>query len=210
MRVISKNALKIVYFRNVPCSVTSQRLQPQLLPKRSSTMTADLSACGSTSSFEEALLYSVKRLKLHSKVSLKPEQRIEAVYDRSDVFVWLPTGFGKSLCFQTLPFVMDHKLALVGSQKSSAVLVVSPLVALMVDQVRSLRSCGVKASIITSGTGIGKEFLSSETSLTTDSLFYCAPEALVTSKWRDLLEKPEISSRIVAVVVDEAHCVSKW
>ena len=158
MRVISTNPLKIVYFRKFLCSVTSQYHILQVLTKRSSIMAVDLSVYGSTSSFEEALLYSVKRLKLQSKVSLKPEQRmaIEAVYDRSDVFVWLPTGFGKSLCFQTLPFVMDHKLALVGSQKSSAVLVISALVALMVDQVRSLRSCGVNASIITSGTGIGK------------------------------------------------------
>ena len=100
------------------------------------------SVCSSTSSFEEALLYSLSTLKLESTVSLKPEQRmaIEAVYTGSDVSVWLPTGFGKSLCFQTLPFVMDHKLGLVGTQNSNAVLVVSPLVALMVDQVRSLRS----------------------------------------------------------------------
>ena len=86
-------------------------------------------ACSSTSSFEEALLYSLSTLKLESTVSLKPEQRkaIQAVYAVSDVFVWLPTGFGRSLCFQTLPFLMDHKLGLVGMQKSSAVLVVSPL-----------------------------------------------------------------------------------
>ena len=145
-------------------------------------------------------------------MSLKPEQRmaIQAVYAGSDVFVWLPTGFGKSLCFQTLPFLMDHKLGLVGTQKSSAVLVVSPLVALMVDQVRSVRSCGVKSSITTSEAGIAREFRSTEASFTSDSLLYCAPEALMQSKWRDVLRKHAVSSRIVAVVVDEAHCVSKW
>ena len=119
-------------------------------------------ASSSTSNIEEALLYALRMLKLESRVSLKAEQRmaIEAIYSRNDVFVWLPTGYGKSLCYQTLPFVMDHKLSQVGTQKSSAVLVVSPLVALMVDQVRSLRSRGVKSSIITSESGIARDLLS--------------------------------------------------
>ena len=63
---------------------------------------------------------------------------VKAVYEGNDVFVWLPTGFGKSLCYQILPFVFDHKLGLIGSGMSSAVLVVSPLVSLMVDQVQKL------------------------------------------------------------------------
>ena len=44
----------------------------------------------------------------------------------------------------------------------------------------------------------------------TAAQFFCAPEALDASKWRDTIAKPEFSSRVVAVVVDEAHCVSKW
>ena len=43
-----------------------------------------------------------------------------------------------------------------------------------------------------------------------DRVFFCAPEALVTSKWRDAFEESKFSDRIVAIVVDEAHCVSKW
>ena len=54
---------------------------------------------------------------------------MEAVYN---VFVRLPTGYEKSLCYQALPFIVAFKLGLVGSQKHSLVLVVSPLVALMV------------------------------------------------------------------------------
>ena len=68
-------------------------------------------------SFSEALRFSLEALKLESQASLKPEQRmaIQAVYEGNDVF-----GFGKSLYFKTLPFV---KLRLVGTEKSSAVLV---------------------------------------------------------------------------------------
>ena len=64
-------------------------------------------------------------------IDLKEEQE-RAVYDEKDVFVWLPTGFGKSVCFQTLPFLFDCKLGLVGSSRNSVVLVVVPLIALMI------------------------------------------------------------------------------
>ena len=43
-----------------------------------------------------------------------------------------------------------------------------------------------------------------------DNLFFTAPEAVTTAKWRDVLEREQFSSRIVAISVDEAHCVSKW
>ena len=59
---------------------------------------------------------------------------IEAVYDRKDVFVWSPTGFGKILYFQVLSFVTDHKLGLIGTEKTCSVSIISPLVALMMDQ----------------------------------------------------------------------------
>ena len=59
-----------------------------------------------------------------------------SVFIRADIFVWLPTGFGKTVCFEVLPFMFDMKL----SRVDSLVVVVSPLVSLMIDQVRSLRS----------------------------------------------------------------------
>ena len=87
------------------------------------------------------------------ELQLKTEQRsaIESVYRGKDIFVWLPTGFGKSMCYQTLPFVFDSKLDRVNSQSGSVVLVVSTLIALMVDQVVSLRGRGVNAAVITTG-----------------------------------------------------------
>lgn len=133
-----------------------------------------------------------------------------SVYDGEDVFVCLPTGFGKSICFHTLPFVFDFKLQ-TGSRKS-IVVVVSPLIALMADQVRNLRDRGVKAVVVSSSSrdGISKEFLATESTLASASIIFCSPEALVLAKWRDALEKPDVSDRICAVAVDEAHCISKW
>ncbi len=96
-----------------------------------------------------------------------------------------------------LSIPMDHKLGLAGTSKSSSVLVVYPLVALMVDQVKTLRSRGVKSSIITSGSDLAKPLLATESSLCTDSMLFCAPEALVLRKWRDALDDPAVSERIV-------------
>ena len=106
-----------------------------------------------TSSFHEALTYAQEMLGC-PELALKEEQKlaIHAIYSGSDVFVWLPTGFGKSMCFHYLPFVFDYKLELVSASKRSVVVVVvAPLVALMVDQVQSLRAKGVEAAIVSSG-----------------------------------------------------------
>ena len=143
-----------------------------------------------------------------SSVALKCEQLlcIKHIYERNDVFLWLPTGFGKSLCYEVLPFVFDDKLG----RSNSVVIVVSPLISLMLDQVRSLRSRSVRAAIMSSGSKIDKEFLVTDEDIRKCSLLFCAPEAIDTSKWRNMIAKPEFSSRVVAIVVDEAHCVSKW
>ena len=167
-----------------------------------------------TSSFQEALTYALEMLGC-PELALKEEQKlaIHAIYSGSDVFVWLPTGFGKSMCFHTLPFVFDYKLELVSASKRSVVVVVAPLVALMVDQVQSLRAKGVEAAIVSSGGREGRvagDLLASEDTLDSASLLFCSPEALLQDRWLDALEKQGFSNRVRAVIVDEAHCVSKW
>ena len=80
--------------------------------------------------------YALSSLQM-SHLSLKPEQQpsIEAIYmyEGHDVFVWLP----KSLCYQALPFLMDSKRGFANTEKRSAVFVVSPLLTLKIDQVKS-------------------------------------------------------------------------
>ena len=96
--------------------------------------------------------------------------------------MWLPTGYGKSVCYECLPFLYDMKL--------SVVLVVSPLVSLMVDQVSSLRSRGVPAAILSSQGSIDKSLLATEGDLSNPSLFsllFATPEALIrVEKWQKI------------------------
>ena len=104
-------------------------------------------ASSSDFGFSQCVFYALSQLQM-ADISLKKEQRssMEAICNGHDVFVWLPTGYGTSLCYQALPFIMDCKRGLVGLQERSLVLVVSPLIALMVDQVTSLRKRGVNCS----------------------------------------------------------------
>lgn len=122
--------------------------------------------------------------------------------------MWLSTGFGKSLCYDTLPFLYDWKLGRVDSQSRSLVLVILPLMSLMVDQVLSLRC--LKAAIITSGDSVDAKLLAREDDLRKYSLLVSAAEALVGSRWRETLTEPVISDRIVSVVISETPCVSHW
>ena len=98
--------------------------------------------------------------------------------------------------------------------QKSADVVVSPLIVLMVDQVRSLRGRDVEAVIIFSGSRecsvVDKEFLATVENLRSARLIFTSSEALAYSKWRQALENPVVSSRVGSVIIDEAHCVSKW
>ena len=91
--------------------------------------------------FDECLAYAMKCIGKDG-VYINDEQKepIKNVYEGMDVFVWLPTGYGKSVCYECLPFLFDMKLDRHTSEHGrSVVLIVSPLVSLMVDQVSSLR-----------------------------------------------------------------------
>ena len=132
----------------------------------------------------------------------RPGQRpvIEALLEGRDALAVLPTGGGKSLCYQ-LPALMREGL----------VLVVSPLVALMEDQVRQLRARAIPAACLHAGmTPEDRQQvwrLLAEGSL---RLLYLAPERLQSSQIRDLILSAHTLGRLVALAVDEAHCISAW
>jgi len=125
------------------------------------------------------------------------------VEERRDVFINLPTGFGKSLLYQALPLVFDLTL----KQPGHIVVVVSPLISLMDDQVSYLRELGLKACNITSlEDGERSRVVNGEY-----SLVYGSPEAwLKNEHWRSMLTNSVYARKLCAIAVDEAHVVRQW
>jgi ATP-dependent DNA helicase RecQ len=113
-----------------------------------------------------------------------------------DALVLMPTGGGKSLCYQ-LPALL----------RTGTALVVSPLIALMQDQVAALRQLGVRAAFLNS-TLDGREINACEKALRAGELdlLYVAPERLMMPRMLELLGE----ARIALFAIDEAHCVSQW
>ena len=134
---------------------------------------------------------------------LRPQQKEALLYflRGSDVFVSLPTGSRKSLCFSLLPGIFDT----VRSTRGSLVIVICPIQALMRDQAAIYNSKGLS-------TVIGSEQGSQDLVMCGEAqLLYMSPETLLTDKeWRDILESPIVQDNLVALVVDEAHCIKKW
>ncbi len=121
---------------------------------------------------------------------------VEHVAAGNDALVLMPTGGGKSLCYQ-IPSLL----------REGCGIVVSPLIALMQDQVEALRQLGVRAAYLNS-TLDGGEASRIERSLLAGELdlLYVAPERLLTASFLSLLER----SKIALFAIDEAHCVSQW
>src|SRR2546425_4532961 len=124
------------------------------------------------------------------------EQIIRDALSRRDVFALLPTGGGKSLCFQ-LPALVQPGLTVV----------VSPLISLMKDQVDALQASGVAATFLNSTLG-AVEARSRLRGLHTGQfrLLYAAPERLMLSGTLEDLKKWNVN----LIAIDEAHCISEW
>ncbi len=130
--------------------------------------------------------------------ALRPLQAeaIQAACERRDSLVVLPTGGGKSLCYQVPPVVLGR-----------TDVVVSPLVSLMKDQVDALLACGYPAAALHSGMSAdARREVESGLAAKRYALVFAAPERLVTPGFLRLLDQ----SNVQAFAIDEAHCISHW
>ncbi len=121
---------------------------------------------------------------------------IQTLINSEDAMVLMPTGGGKSLCYQIPALVRDG----VG-------IVISPLIALMQDQVSALTQLGIKASFLNSTQDSASQRNIEQALLNGElDMLYIAPERLLTSYTLDLLDR----ANIALFAIDEAHCVSQW
>lgn len=130
--------------------------------------------------------------------TFRPQQEaiIRHILAGGDALALLPTGGGKSICFQVPAMAMD-----------GLCLVVSPLIALMKDQVSNLRKRGITAFAIVSGMEFQEVVKTLELAVHSNCKFlYVSPERLTTALFREYL--PALPIRLIAV--DEAHCISQW
>ena len=154
--------------------------------------------------FEQAIQASLREFPHIPR--LKEEQKlcIQSVAKKRDVFGILPTGFGKSLIFQLLPRVLKESWKI----ERSTVIVVSPLVSIMKDQVEELSRLGLKTFAL----GLGddereKELRAREFNI---DVMYGSPESWCSKEWSRELKEGQLGKQTVCLVVDETHSVSAW
>ncbi len=121
---------------------------------------------------------------------------IQTLLDGKDVFVLMPTGSGKSICYQ-IPAIMRPGVGII----------ISPLIALMQDQVQALQHIGVRAAYLNSTQSAHESArVKAMASNGTVDLLYVAPERLSTGEFQEFLSR----CRLSLFAIDEAHCVSQW
>jgi ATP-dependent DNA helicase RecQ len=132
----------------------------------------------------------------------RPGQReiVAAVLQKRDVLVVMPTGGGKSLCYQ-LPALLQEGLTVV----------VSPLIALMQDQVQALQDNGIGATFLNSTLSQAEVTQRQQAVFTGQiKLLYVAPERLLGTGFLGLLDRMQLTTGLACFAIDEAHCVSEW
>lgn len=145
---------------------------------------------------ESTLYATLKQFYGYDEFRPLQKQIIQDVLDKKDTFVLIPTGGGKSLCYQLPALIQD-----------GITIVVSPLIALMKDQVDNLKQIGAKAAFFNSTLStaeqndIRKQLLDHQI-----KLLYVAPERLMQPEFLDFIQTLPIN----LFAIDEAHCISEW
>ena len=152
-------------------------------------------------SLEEAFIlvstkFQIPSLNDHQKSAIR-----KIVFQSKDVFVNLPTGFGKSLIYQALPLAFNHTT----KHPGHIVVVVSPLVSLMEVQVKYLQRIGVCAANISSEADDDRSRNGEY------SVVFGSPEAwLMNVRWRTMLGNDVCRSKLCAMAIDEGHVIKQW
>ncbi len=177
-----------------PASVLDADLAPDLPPVRAGRQPAGASPA-------EAILHEV-----FGYPAFRGAQReiVEHVVAGGDALVLMPTGGGKSLCYQ-VPAIVRHRAG------QGVAIVVSPLIALMHDQVGALHEAGVQAAFLNStldaegARRVERDLLAGRL-----TLLYAAPERILTPRFLAILESLHERGQLGLFAIDEAHCVSQW
>ena len=124
------------------------------------------------------------------------EELIDSILEGNDVFGIMPTGAGKSICYQVPALMFD-----------GITLVISPLISLMKDQVAALNQAGIYAAYLNSSLTQGQYFKALDYARKGKyKIIYVAPERLLTESFLEFI----VHANLSFVSVDEAHCVSQW
>ena len=124
------------------------------------------------------------------------EEIIQTVYEKKDALVLMPTGGGKSICYQIPAITLE-----------GICIVISPLISLMKDQVESLRASGVNAAFLNSSlTSAEQKVVEDDVYYGRVKLLYVSPEKMLSQSFQPLLKQANIN----LFAIDEAHCISSW
>ena len=160
---------------------------------------------------------------IYSNVNLNVKEVIclEAIYHGRDVVAVLPTGYGKSVIFHLLPSLFLDKIncGRRAAQSHPVVIVVSPLNALIKDQIRRLKEGNVNAAILnmknkTNSEDLELDFRDTNLSQLRDAKYevtFTHPEAFISCKQGlELFQTENYQRNVHAIVIDEAHCILEW
>lgn len=153
--------------------------------------------------FEIAVQQSLIKLSLSIALKKEQESALRAVVvENKDCLCVLPTGFGKSLIFQLIPLVCDS----MSGRTDSVVIVVSPLNAIISDQIQKLESRGIGVRVFKHGV----EEVVPAVDDTVKFVYGHAEVFVENSGLRKLLRDKSFQNRVKAVVIDEAHFIIQW